>query len=350
MSFRRSLFVSSLVVGCAGTPAGAPDAFVAPDAVTPTDAFVPIDAWAAPSTQPPVSAGPHAATGSAVTFAITKLYLGNTDRSGAASPDAWRAFGYDLDHRSTNDGVCMPVGNGAPEPDGVDGTDNAFGHRILPILEGIDSTVVTHVNDEIAQGQPTHLLTIDALGTDADYDPLGGRAYGTLDLGMTPRFDGTDTYGVDPTSLATPSDLTMALVSFDHAYLVGNVLVAHATGDLPLRIEGTDWPIHEPTITITLDATHTHGANGTIAGVIRTDDATAAMRTVAGRADPSLCTGATIDSILMQMQQASDILTDRSQDATMPCDAISVGIGFDAVVVQLGAIGAAPTPDPNPCP
>lgn len=74
------------------------------------------------------------------------------------------------------------------------------------------------------------------------------------------------------------------------------------------------------------------------------------MKKNAGSFDPSFCdlNGPTMASILTQVEQAADILVDGTQDPTKTCDAISIGIGFDAVAVTLGPVVAAPVPT-DPC-
>jgi hypothetical protein len=52
---------------------------------------------------------------------------------------------------------------------------------------------------------------------------------------------------------------------------------------------------------------------------------------------------------MVQIAQASDILQDGTQDPTLPCDGISIGLGFDAVLDQLGPMVAPKPPPPNPC-
>ena len=49
-----------------------------------------------------------------------------------------------------------------------------------------------------------------------------------------------------------------------------------------------------------------------------------------------------------QIEQASDILTDGTQDPTQTCDGISIGLGFDALPDQLGTT-APPLPQAVPC-
>src|SRR5262245_23512873 len=89
-----------------------------------------------------------------VTFAISKLYLGDTDPDG--TPDkanGWKHFGYDLDGKvstATSTDLCKTRNGASPAnvyPDGDDGIDNSFGKLILPIILGLSSTASQKVND-----------------------------------------------------------------------------------------------------------------------------------------------------------------------------------------------------------
>ena len=111
--------------------------------------------------------------------------------------------------------------------------------------------------------------------------------------------------------------------------------------NLPLEIE-------QPAIVLTLTGDHQR-ATGTLAGVLRTEVVVASLRQLAGSFDASLCGGATVESITTQITQSSDILADGTQDSARDCDGISIGLGFDASAVMLGAIGDATPVAPDPC-
>jgi hypothetical protein len=49
------------------------------------------------------------------------------------------------------------------------------------------------------------------------------------------------------------------------------------------------------------------------------------------------------------VRQASDILDDATQDPAQSCSGVSVGLGFEAVPVVIGPVGASEPPPPNPC-
>jgi hypothetical protein len=51
---------------------------------------------------------------------------------------------------------------------------------------------------------------------------------------------------------------------------------------------------------------------------------------------------------MAQIAQSSDIMHDGTQDPTQPCDAISIGLGFDATQAQLGTEVVTAVPPP-PC-
>jgi hypothetical protein len=142
-------------------------------------------------------------------------------------------------------------------------------------------------------------------------------------------------------------------VQFPSSYVVGNTWVSGSKGDLTLSLSVAGFTLNltigNAVITAELDATHKTAKNGTIAGILGTDTLTSELKKVAGAFDPSLCSGPTIDSIVSQIEQASDIGADGSQDPTKPCTGISIGLGFDAAVVQLGDIAPKSDPMPSPC-
>lgn len=294
-----------------------------------------------------------------VTFAISKLYLGDTRRDG--TPDkanAWKEYGYDLDGKiSTKDStdLCQPASGAKKEnvyPDGNDGIDNSFGHNILGIILGLAMDAPTRINDTIKQGKFTIMLDLEKLGTAADYNPILTRLYGGSDLMAAPKFDGSDKWPVIPELLNNPTDIKSAKVQFPMSYSTSNTWVSGSKGDvvLSLSLQGTPvtLTIHNAVVSMQMDGSHKHATNGTVAGIISTDELTMTVKNAAGNfgicGDNNL-----IESVLGQIKQASDIMVDGTQDSTKTCDGISIGIGFDAELVQLGGIGPAAKPPMDPC-
>ena len=242
-------------------------------------------------------------------------------------------------------------------PDGTNGIDNSFGKLIFPLLKGIDDNLALEVNETISTGQGTLLLQFLKLGSGASANPIAVSVFHGGDLGGPPNFDGTDQWPVlddelvDGTTIESGSKLT-----FPNGYITSNTwvsgpfpfsnpfvlsLVAH--GDT-LNLE-----IRNPIITLDLDPSRAFGRRGIIAGVVSTAAFESATRDFFVEAAGAACNDATTNAVLGQVAQASDILQDGTQNPGQVCDGISIGVGFDAQVVLLGAVAQTPPPA-MPCP
>jgi hypothetical protein len=298
----------------------------------------------------PPPAGPvQAPNGSTtVTFAVTKLYIGDTDPGG--TPDVlngWKHFGYNIDGVAPNNlaGFCKPLFNACPgqvHAEGINGIENSFGHNILPLLLGINPQLSATINQDIALGGFSLLFSLDKLGTSSSANPVASVYAAAGSLGTVPLFDGTDVWPV----------IQGTGVNFPQAYLVNDTWVSGppTTIGISLPIMGFALALHlnHAVFTMNLDATHQTVKGGILSGVVPTADLENQVAMIAGSFDPTLCSGPTIQAILQQIAAASDILQDGTQDPTKSCDGISVGLGFDAVVDQLGPT-IAPVTMPNPC-
>jgi hypothetical protein len=87
-------------------------------------------------------------------LAVKTIFLGDTDRTGTKKPDAWKAFGANLDGIvSTNvaNGECKLV-NGASQNvrvDGDNGNDNAWGKEVLKLLDPFVPNMTANTNARI---------------------------------------------------------------------------------------------------------------------------------------------------------------------------------------------------------
>ena len=298
-------------------------------------------------------------------FAMHILFLGDTDRSGTASGTAWKSIGYNLDGKVTtkdSTDVCS-LASGASKTtqvDGNSGIDNSFGENILPIiLTTAGSDASKKINDSIAKGSFT--VMVDAVGL-SDADPkqtatgLTGALYagGTFDPdgGTKPTFTTADNWPVRP-ELLVGGDIKSPKVKFGDAYIVNGTFVNGSPGDLTLNLAiggvALDLAIHSAVITFDHPAA-TKAINGTIAGVINTEELITGLKTVAGRISTSLCTGSAFESIAQQIRQASDIMSDGSNASGKACNGISIGLGFTADEIgKPSAIAALAAPTDNPC-
>ena len=348
-----SLAVSSMVA-CGGTETTPPGGTTSSGSGGSPPA---VDLAAPPK---PAEGAPAAdGTGSTV-IALKKLYLGDTNRDGTANKvSGWKQYGYDLDGKlstGTSTDLCKPRNNTSPKnlyPDGDKGIDNSFGKNIFPIILSLASDASTKVNQGLADGKFTIMLSMDKLGAGKDYSGVLTKLYGGAELGSAPKFDGNDKWPVIPELLTNDSDITTAKVQFPGAYLVDNTWVSGGKGEVALNLSVSgvtlQLTISSAILSMELSADHKSATKGTIAGVLPTDVLTSELRKVAGSVDPSLCTGNTVDSLIAQIEQASDIMKDGSQNKDAECDGISIGLGFDGGIVQLGAIGPKAGPKTDPC-
>ena len=304
---------------------------------------------------PPAPGPTNAPNGTAtVTFAVSKLYIGDTDPDG--TPDhsnGWTRYGFNIDGVASSNlaGFCKPVDNASPQQvhgEGPSGIENSWGHNILPILLGIAANTSTKLNAGIASGSYTQLFSLGALGAGSSYNPIASQVTQGGALLATPKFDGTDVW---PSVQGTT-------VTLGSSYLTGNTWVSAPAGSsvsIPWFTLGslgatTTLTINHAVVSMSLDAAHANATRGVISGVINTQAYIAQIKATAGTLDPSFCSpgNVTLESVAAQIAQASDIMSDGTQDPTQTCDGISIGLGFDGALVQVGA-AVAPTSPPNPC-
>jgi hypothetical protein len=293
---------------------------------------------------------------------------------GVANANAWKSYGYNLDNKVTtlsSTDVCT-LASGAPkntQVDGNNGIDNSFGENILPILlETAGNDISKKINDmELLGGKFTVMLDVTGLdGTPTqtatglsagllaggNYDPTGGSMTPPVDT--QGNFLNTDNWPVRPELLTNMSDPKSAKVKFGDSYVVNGTWVNGTPGDvqLNLSIGGVQLNITIHSAIVTFDATTPGRAlNGTIAGVLNTQELINALQTVAGRISTSLCPpGQAFQSIATQIQQASDIMHDGTNGPGQACDGISVGLGFESDEIAVpSAVGSLAAPTPDPC-
>ncbi len=303
-----------------------------------------------------------ACEGAGAVMAISQLYLGDTKRDGTPDPTSgWKSYGYDLDGRvstKASTGLCKPRAGGSPAavyPDGDEGRDNSFGKNILPVILGLSSDISVQANEAIANGEFTIMLDMQNLGTASDCNTLVTKLYGGGNLGAVPKFDGTDMWPILPDLLNDPMDPASAKIVFPKSYVVKDTWVSGSKGTVKLQLSIGGFTIaldiNSAVITVDLDADRQGGTNGTIAGVLETESLITEISKVAAAFDESFCdpNSPTLQSILNQLRQASDIMKDGSQNPAVECDGISIGLGFNAEKVMLGMVAPPGDPPPDPC-
>jgi hypothetical protein len=306
---------------------------------------------------PCVGPGP---SGDGTVFALSRILLGDTNPDGTPNPQSgWKQYGFDLDGKvstKASKDLCQPSPNAWTSqvyPDGNDGIDNSFGKNILPMFLGLWSDISVKMNDQIAAGSGNFLLDLVGVGQGQDTCGFSARYDLGSKLDAPPSWNGSDVWPVDPVLLANPQDITSTTALFQSADLVANHFRTNTQATVVLRLDFAGAPlaltIGHARMAMNLDAGHTGAQGGMLGGVIDTEAFTEQLKSVLGSADPSLCSGMTLDGILTQIRLSSDILKDGTQDPSKTCDGISIGIGFEAKKVVLGGIGPTTPPPPNPC-
>jgi hypothetical protein len=300
------------------------------------------------------------------TQAVNELFLGDTKRDGTPDPtNGWKTLGYNLDglkSLKTSTNLCKPRAGGsaaAVYPDGTEGIDNSFGKNILPIILGLASDLSTTANESIQKGEFTLMLDLSKLGRDCTGASAklfaGTQLVDSMGMEIVPKFDGTDEWPVSPDLLNNPMDPTSSKIVFPQAYVAGNTWVSGTKGTVSLQLSISGFTvsldIQNAYVTLDLADGNASGTNGTIAGVLDTEQLVSQIGKVAAAFDTSFCDpeSPTLVSILNQLRQASDIMKDGSQDPSKECDGISIGLGFNTKAVKLGPVAKPGAPPPDPC-
>jgi hypothetical protein len=329
-----------------------------------SDAGMEGGAGASGSRVPPQDPGMPLATGTAPTvLAINHLFLGDTDRDGTETPDAWADFGYDLDGlaSSPEDAAhCAPPPGSSPaivQTDGNDGVDNSFGRNLLPVLRSFSPSASQLVNESIGGGEFTILFELRNLGPEPTQSGVVTALHSGLELPLDarpPRFDGSDVWPLSP-ELVNDGDPNNPKILFDRSFVFNGTWASGTTADLQIKLIITTYELdlHIQNAVITMELAGTGAAasatNGMIAGVIETEELVESIRDLVGAIDPALCDPSFFENVAQRVRVSSDIMLDgRNGDPTQTCNAVSIGLGFTALPVTLGPIGTLPA-EVDPC-
>ena len=318
-------------------------------------------------------------------YAVHKLYLGDSDRTGVTNPDAWKSFGYNLDNlvttKSSTDVCTLAAGaSKTTQVDGNGGIDNSFGENIMPIvITTAGSDAAQKINDGINTGSFTVMTYItgfdDSAGSTASATGLtgillAGGSYSAANDGGAPTWDTNTHWPIVPTLMTgcTPETgcpagtdpNSAATIKFDSAYQAGGTFVngSPASLSLTLSIGGQALTVNISSALITFQPSGAGAVtNGTIAGTIVAQDLVNQLQSVAGSISSSLCSGSAFQSIAQQILQAADIVIDPSSGAVSnsagaSCNGISIGLGFDSTEIAAPTaadIEGASQPKPGPC-
>lgn len=287
--------------------------------------------------------------------------------------EAKTPLGYDLD------GVCTCPGpeacKSASTPpkahcDDDAGRDNSGGATLATFATVSDGFSEDAINARLRSGESSILLRLRGYNggaNDTQVTAIVYRSSGvepTNDSGTSapPKFDGTDRWLLDPSSIVGGSTAAgldcegnpscIALTFDPKAYVTDHVLVTRA--DILLRTgNGTQIDLTNTVLTarIVPRGASLALAEGSIAGRWRSDRLLAMVANSDSPAGPGpICDDtATYESIKQLVCGAADLPSDPALDRTdVPCDALSLGLAFTAVPARLGKV-SAPSTDTPPC-
>lgn len=300
------------------------------------------------------SGGPDCPTHEGTVFAVTKLFMGD------GNSGQWKKFGFNIDGKESiaaSQDLCKPNSDGQPGvvyPDGDDGIDNAFGKNLLPLILGLYPEWVNDMNFSLSNGDFNVLLKMECLTPTGDVPAMTTKLFGATPLGVTPKFDGTDVWPVQPELLGNPLDPTSSTVVFNGSSVTGQ-LFDSGKGTFILTVPvytETDQAsikltLHSAKTTMILSPDRKSATGGMVGGVLNTQEFEAEIKKIGKLLE--LCDNSLLDSLITALKQASDIMTDGSQDPNKTCDGVSMGFGFEMKEVQLGVVGP-PTPVGDACP
>ena len=294
-------------------------------------------------------------------FAFRQYYLGDTDRTGVSSSTAWQEFGANIDGKvttaSSTDVCTLSAGaSKQTQDDGLGGIDNSWGENLMPLFLTILGTdFSTSYNNAVDQGDFTTMIDVTDLtdsGTQSGSAP--GWGFAGAVLGHPPTWTVADDWPVYPDWLNDGGLAAGSKIAFSAASIDGGVWSSGAPTDLPFELGfgslGIELVVHHATVSFT-HATPTTAATGTVSGILYTQEFLTALGNAAGWISQSLCNGSAFESIAEQITEAEDIVHDGTNTAGTPCDAISIGFGFDGA--QIGPVDNVTFPYeplPNICP
>lgn len=301
------------------------------------------------------SGAPACPPNEGIVLSVSELYFGE------GNSGEWKKFGWNLDDKVStglSKDLCQPAEMGTANtayPDGEDGIDNSFGKNLLPTILSLYPTWVSDINAGIDNGRFTAIVRMMCVTEpEGDVPSFTTKLLGGTTLGTPPKFDGTDVWPIEPGLLSDPKDPESSTILFEGSSLTGDtydagkkvvfiisVPVRTATESTSIKLT-----LYSARIKMKMGPDRKSSTEGMIGGVLNTEEFVAELKKVGYLM--GLCGQPLFDNLMLQVRQASDIMTDGTQDPTKTCDGISMGLGFDMSEAVIGDVGPA-NPVGNAC-
>ena len=319
---------------------------------------------------------------------IGPIYLGwsqlTLDSTRVGGGDMQRAsFGLDLDGVCTNAADCPQIqdavschARSAQLPyDGDKCIDNAFADLVslttlIPQLGQRYGWSEAAFNCGLRRGSYNMIMRITGFNGTADDPKVRVDWYTSNGLQSPPSWDCANDRAADHAQawdasapwrlsaaelvgeIGMPGQLPDSHVSDPDAFISGGVLVSQMPDGAALRLAGDGQPfrgfylpLHEGRwigrLVRGADDQHWSLRDGLVVGRARSGEVMAGLR------DQGFCMGVGLDSfyeyVSMVVDEYADVLADGSDHPEALCDALSVGIGFNAAPVTPGSAGTLPS-------
>ncbi len=303
-------------------------------------------------------------------FAINSMALGSLDRNGDATDGAWKTLGFDLDGICTNSETCSvepkampctPVG--AAPGDGRECRDNTFGRLESDAIAlqglGTDFGLSNDAfNCALCRGDYNFVFRLSKWnGTPndenvrLDFYPSPGleeKPSWACELKSNgawkanPCWKPADKWTIQKGTFdgsVTPAQLPSALLNDPSAYVRDGYIVGQLPENTNFWFPGKSaawaYPLKLQRAIVVAKIVESEGSyrmeDGTIAGRARLTDLGQAFE------DLGLCTGHPLYNLMKgQLALNADVLYNGTNSESAACDALSVGIGFDARQASFG--------------
>lgn len=314
----------------------------------------------------PTGAAVPSSKGKTLWVIARQFFLGTKTVSGALTSDAWKDWGYDIDHVCTgpteaaaNSGTCLkyPTAKSEVLLDGNGCRDNVWASELMKLIVSFDSVVEDSANDYVTRGFGSWIFVVRDLDDGANDPYAPGAMYKAADWQIfhtgAPKFDGSDVREVTGDSVIG-NDPMQPLTTFPNGYVSNGVWVSgdrskiHAS--IPVSGVNANFDMVGGVVTIALTDDHSTGTLGLIAGALRTEQVQAFIDPVG--AALGLCPGTPLyDAVLNRLKEYVDVVADAPdlQNTTVQCDAMSTGIGFTVVPIQPVTQVIDEIPPPSGC-
>jgi hypothetical protein len=288
-------------------------------------------------------------------LAVKRLYLGEGVNG------QWKKFGFDIDEKvstASSTDVCQPAAGaktGVPYPDGDNGIDNSFGKNLLPLILSLYPNWPQDINAAIDLGLTTVLFKLECLPPTGDSPQFTTKLFGATPLGYPPNWDGADIWPVAPELLADPTDASSSTIIFNSSSVTSDVYDAGANATFVLTVpvstinetRSIKLTLRSAKLQMTLSPDRSSATMGMIGGVLDTEELKAEVKKIGDLL--GICSSPLFQGLLTEIDKASDIMNDGTQDPTKTCNGITMGMGFEMGPAQYGDVGPV-TPVGTTCP